>query len=130
VGLEVMKLISESDFAAEVPRKGKYFVSRLRSLQKKYPEIGDVDGLGLALRVEMCEKDGFTPNKKLADTMEEIGLSGKLSSGGKQRGLVLDIGGYYKNTFTMAPSLYITEKEIDLGVDLFEEALIKALKKV
>ena len=130
LGLEVMKIIEESDFATEIPKKGKYFVSRLKSLQKKYREIGDVDGLGLALRVEMCEKDGFTPNKKLADTMEEIGLSGALSAGGKKRGLVLDIGGYYKNTFTMAPSFYITHDEIDLGVDLFEEALIKALKKL
>ena len=44
-------------------------------------------------------------------------------------GLVLDVGGYYKNVFTLAPSFYITEKEIDLGVELFEEALSKALKK-
>ncbi len=129
VGLEVMKLIEESDFATEVPKKGKYFASRLKSLQKKYPQIGDVDNLGLALRIEMCQKDGYAPNKKLTDTIEEIGLSGKLSAGGKRRGLVLDVGGYYKNTFTLAPSLYITEKEIDLGVDLFEEALVKALKK-
>ncbi len=129
LGLEVMKLIGQSDFETEVPRKGKYFVSRLKSLQKKYREIGDVDNLGLALRVEMCEKDGFTPSKRLADAMEEIGLSGKLTCGGKTRGLVLDVGGYYKNVFTMAPSLYITEKEIDLGVDLFEEALKLALKK-
>jgi 4-aminobutyrate aminotransferase-like enzyme len=43
-------------------------------------------------------------------------------------GLVLDVGGYYKNVFTLAPSLYITEKEIDLGVELFEDALRKALK--
>jgi 4-aminobutyrate aminotransferase-like enzyme len=130
LGLEVMKIIEESDLAVEVPRKGKYFVSRLKSLQKKYREIGDVDGLGLALRVEMCEKDSFTPNKKLTDAIEEIGLGGKLTTGGKTRGLVLDVGGYYKNVFTLAPSLYITEKEIDLGVDLFEEALMKALKKI
>ncbi len=127
VGLEVMKLIEESDFAAEVPRKGKYFISRLKSLQKKYPEIGDVDGLGLALRIEMCQKDGYTPNKALTDAIVEIGLSGKLSAGGKRRGLVLDVGGYYKNVFTLAPSFYITEKEIDLGVELFEEALVKAI---
>ena len=57
----------------------------------------------------------------------DIGLSGKLSAGGKKRGLVLDVGGYYKNVFTLAPSFYITEKEMDLGVELFEEALVKAL---
>ncbi len=128
--LEVMKLIEESDFATSVPKKGKYFLSRLKDLRKKYKQIGDVDGLGLALRMEMCEKDGFTPSKKLADRIEEIGLEGKLSAGGKRRGLILDIGGYYKNVFTLAPSLYITEKEMDLGMDLFEEALKRALKEL
>lgn len=128
-GLEVMKLIEESDFSTSVPKKGQYFVCRLKKLQKKYPQIGDVDGLGLALRVEMCGKDGYTPNKELTDKIVNLGLSGTLTAGGKQRGLILDVGGYYKNVFTIAPSFYITEEEIDLGVDLFEEALNKALKK-
>lgn len=127
-GLEVMRLIEDSDFATSVPRKGQYFLSRLRKLQKKYPQIGDVDGLGLALRVEMCREDSYTPNKELTDAMIELGLSGKLSAGGTRRGLILDAGGYYKNVFTLAPSLYITEAEIDLGLDLFEEALSRALK--
>ncbi|TRZ95523.1 aminotransferase class III-fold pyridoxal phosphate-dependent enzyme [bacterium] len=130
VGLEVMKLIEESDFATEILHKGAYFVSRLRTLQKKYPQIGHVDGLGLALRIEICEKDGYTPNKELTNTIVEAGLSGKLNVDGKYRGLILDVGGYYKNVFTLAPSFYITEKEIDLGVELFEVALLKSLKKV
>ena len=88
-----------------------------------------MDGLGLALRIEMCQKDGFTPNRELTDTIMNIGLSGELTAGGKKRGLVLDIGGYYKNVFTLAPSLYMTEEEIDLSVMLFEEALQKALNK-
>ena len=129
VGLETMKLIEESDFATEVPKKGQYFISRIKKLQKKYPQIGDVNGLGLAIRIEMCEKDGYTPNKELTDAIVELGLSGKLTAGGKRRGLILDVGGYYKNVFTLAPSFYITEKEIDLGCDLFEEALTKAVKK-
>ncbi|MFA6350411.1 MAG: aminotransferase class III-fold pyridoxal phosphate-dependent enzyme [Candidatus Omnitrophota bacterium] len=127
VGLETIKLIEESDFAIEVPKKGEYFLSRLRDLKKRYPQIGDVDGLGLALRVEMCEKDGFTPSKELADAMVNIGLGGELNVDGKKRGLILDIGGYYKNVFTLAPSLYITNKEIDLSMELFEVALKKAI---
>lgn len=126
-GLEVMKLIEESDFEKIVPQKGKYFVSQLKALQKKYPQIGEVEGLGLAIRIEMCEKDGFTPNRELTDAIMNIGLSGKLTAGGKKRGLVLDVGGYYKNVFTLAPSVYITEKEIDLAVALFEEALQKGI---
>ncbi len=129
VGLEVMKLIEESNFSVEVPRKGRYLVSRFKNLQKKYPQIGDVDGLGLAIRVEICGRDGYSPDKELTDKIANLGLSGRLTSGGKRRGLILDVGGYYKNVFTIAPSFYITQKEMDLGCDLFEEALIKAIKK-
>ena len=80
--------------------------------------------------MEICEKDGYTPNKELTDKIVNLGLSGSLNVDGKQRGLILDVGGYYKNVFTLAPSLYITEKEIDLAVDLFEEALQKGIKTV
>ncbi len=127
-GLAVMDLIEDSNFDVDVPQKGAYFLKKLQALQKKYPFIGDVGGLGLALRIEMCQKDGFTPNRELTDTIMNIGLKGELHAGGKKRGLVLDIGGYYKNVFTLAPSLYITEEEIDLSLVLFEEALQKALK--
>jgi len=127
VGLAVMDLIEESNFQEDVPRKGAYFISKLKRLQKKYKQIGEVDGLGLALRMEMCQKDGRAPNRELTDAVMNIGLDGKLNVGGKTKGLILDVGGYYKNVFTLAPSLYITKDEIDLGVTLFEEALQKAL---
>jgi len=127
VGLETMKLIEESNFSVLVPQKGEYFLSRLRELQKRYPQIGDVDGIGLALRIEICEEDGFTPNKRLTDAITNIGLSGNLTTGGEKRGLVLDVGGYYKNVFTLAPSFTIQKDEIDLAVDLFEEALQKGI---
>ena len=127
-GLAVMEMIADEDFETTVPQKGAYFLKKLRALQSKYPCIGQVEGLGLALRIEMCRDDGHTPNRELTDAIMNIGLSGTLTAGGKKRGLILDIGGYYKNVFTLAPSLYITEKEIDLGVALFEEALVRALK--
>jgi 4-aminobutyrate aminotransferase-like enzyme len=122
-----MKLIEESNFSVLVPQKGEYFLSRLRELQKRYSQIGDVDGIGLALRIEICEEDGFTPNKRLTDAITNIGLSGNLTTGGEKRGLVLDVGGYYKNVFTLAPSFTIQKDEIDLAVDLFEEALQKGI---
>jgi 4-aminobutyrate aminotransferase-like enzyme len=127
VALETVQLMEEEDFEARVTQRGAYFLQRLKALQKKYPEMGDVDGLGLALRVEMCQKDGFTPNRALVDAMMNIGLSGTLTTGGKSKGLILDVGGYYKNVFTMAPSLYITEQEVDTAIDLFEEAMQRGI---
>jgi len=126
--LGVMNLIEKSNFDQTVPEKGKYFLDRLKLLKAKYPQIGDVDGLGLALRIEICQKDGKTPDRELTDKIMNIGLKGKLTAGGKEQGLLLSIGGYFKNVFTLAPSLYITHQEMDLAIDLFDEAFRVALK--
>src|SRR6185312_14944691 len=126
VGLETMKMLAETDYASMVMRKGAHFLEGLRDLQKRHPEIGDVDGLGLALRAEICEADGFTPNKKLLDRMCDIGLAGELDDKGSKIGLVLDVGGYYKNVITFAPSLHISAEEIDLGMRLLDQLLTKA----
>jgi len=128
VGLETMKMLAETDYSSMVMRKGAHFLDGLRDLQKRHPEIGDVDGLGLALRAEICEADGFTPNKKLLDRMVDIGLAGQLDDGGEKVGLVLDVGGYYKNVITLAPSLHISAEEIDRGLRLLDQVLTRAKK--
>jgi 4-aminobutyrate aminotransferase/(S)-3-amino-2-methylpropionate transaminase len=121
--LEVMRMVAESDYEESVNAKGAYFLSRLQELKERWRMIGDVDGLGLALRIEMCESDGYTPNRTLTNAIFDEGLKGDIEARGKRYGLVLDVGGYYKNVFTLAPSLEITEDEIDLGVELFESLL-------
>ena len=47
-------------------------------------------------------------------------MKGDIPARGRTYGLVLDVGGYYKNVFTLAPSLEITDDEIDLGIELLE----------
>ena len=126
VGLETMRMLAETDYEGMVSASGAHFLAGLRDLQKRHPEVGDVDGLGLALRAEICEADGFTPSKKLVDRMVDIGLAGDLDHNGKKIGLVLDIGGYYKNVITFAPSLHISSEEIDLGMSLLDQLLTRA----
>jgi 4-aminobutyrate aminotransferase-like enzyme len=118
-----MKMLEEGDYGAMVMEKGRYFLEGLRELQRRWPQIGDVDGLGLALRCEICESDGFTPNKALLDHMVEEGLKGDLEDGGRKLGLVLDVGGYHKNVITLAPSLEISYAQIDLSLRLLDALL-------
>jgi 4-aminobutyrate aminotransferase/(S)-3-amino-2-methylpropionate transaminase len=123
VGLEVVKMLSEDDMGDRINEKGAYFLQRLRDLQQRWPVIGNVDGLGLALRIEICKPDGRTPDPELTDCMFQEGLKGDLEVNGRRYGLVLDVGGYYKNAFTMAPSLEISFEEIDLSMELIEALL-------
>ena len=125
-GLEVMKIFSEIDYEKLVSEKGVYFLKLLKKLQLKHPEIGDVDGLGLAMRMEMCDADGFTPSRALADRMFQRGLEADLTVRGKSFGLILDIGGYYKNVVTLAPSFEITFEEMDLAHDLLDAVITES----
>jgi 4-aminobutyrate aminotransferase-like enzyme len=123
-----MKMLDEGDYETRVNELGSYFLSGLRELEKRYAIIGDVDGLGLALRVEICAGDGFTPDKAMLDRIVDEGIKGDLEINGKKYGLVLDVGGYYKNVITLAPSLHITRGEIDLGLRLLDELLRRVTK--
>ena len=130
LGLEVMRMTAEKDYEQQIMQSGAYFLDGLKDLQSRHPEIGDVDGLGLALRAEICQADGFTPNKELLDKMVDIGLSGTLEYQGQKCGLVLDVGGYYKNVITFAPSLEISRAEIDQAMVLLEQLLVRAKREL
>ena len=120
--LETLKMMEEEDYEKLVNEKGAYFLAGLRELQRRHPGvIGQVDGLGLALRIEVCKPDGLTPDRELVDRIFAEGVKGELTAGGKKYGLVLDVGGYYKNVFTLAPSFTITRAEMDLAIDLLDQ---------
>jgi 4-aminobutyrate aminotransferase-like enzyme len=121
VALEVMHMLAEGDYETQVAEKGAYFLDGLKDLQRRWPQLGDVDGLGLALRAEICEADGWTPNKALLDRMAAEGRKGDLEVDGKRLGLILNVGGYHKNVITIAPSLHISREEIDLALKLLDQ---------
>jgi 4-aminobutyrate aminotransferase-like enzyme len=118
-----MRMLAEGDYETQVAEKGAYFLAGLKELQSRWPQIGDVDGLGLALRAEICQADGWTPNKALLDQMAEEGMKADLEVDGQRYGLILDVGGYHKNVITLAPSLHISHAEIDLALKLLDQLL-------
>jgi 4-aminobutyrate aminotransferase / (S)-3-amino-2-methylpropionate transaminase / 5-aminovalerate transaminase len=118
--LATLEWIRHQNYEKTVVDKGAYFLTRLEELKSRHRTIGDVSGLGLALRIEVTQPDRYTPNKALVDKIFEAGLEGGIPTSKGPMGLVLDVGGYYKNVFTLAPSLEITREEIDLGVELLD----------
>ncbi|MFV0295591.1 MAG: aspartate aminotransferase family protein [Hyphomicrobiaceae bacterium] len=129
VALEVMKMLAESDYETTVREKGRHFLDGLEYLKKRHKMVGDVDGLGLALRMEICEPaDSFTPSKRLVDLMVDEAFKADLEARGKRYGLVLDIGGYYKNVVTLAPNLDISNDEIDLAIELLDQLMSRVEK--
>ncbi len=127
--LETMRILEEEDYETMVMEKGDYFLEGLKELKAQFPIIGDVDGLGLALRAEICQADGFTPDKATMDWIADEGMKGDLMVNGQRCGLILDVGGYHKNVITFAPSLNISYEEIDLALDLLTQLFYRASKR-
>jgi len=124
VALEAVRMMEEEDYEAVTMRKGAYFLEQIRALQRRYPRvIGDTDGMGMALRIEICQADGFAPDRDLAEKIFAEGMKGDLYARGQRMGLVLDVGGYYKNVFTLAPCFEMSESEIDLAVELLDQLI-------
>ncbi len=118
--LATLLWIEQQHYEKKVMESGAYFLRQIEILKTRHQTIGDVSGLGLALRIEVTKSDRFTPDRALADKIFEAGLAGGIPSSRGPMGLVLDIGGHYKNVFTLAPALDITTDEIDLGIELLD----------
>jgi 4-aminobutyrate aminotransferase-like enzyme len=128
-GLAVMELIKKEDFESKANNIGKYLTKQLNEIRERYPIVGYVDNIGAAIRVEITNQDGRTPNRKKCEEIFNLGLDPTIkASDGKEYGLILDQGGWYKSTFTIAPNLYSTDEELDLGLELFEKIVKKASK--
>src|ERR1700730_1879888 len=87
IGLEAVRMMEEHDYETITRRKGAYFLTQLKALWRRYPRvIGDVDGIGMALRIEICQADGYEPDRELTDKIFSEGIKGDLDARGKKMG--------------------------------------------
>ncbi|MGE5517368.1 MAG: aspartate aminotransferase family protein [Bacteroidota bacterium] len=129
VALETIRLMEDVDYETMAFEKGAFLLEGLRELKRRHRIVGDVDGLGMALRMEICAEDGFTPDKAMTDRMVDEAMKGDLEVNGKRYGVVLDIGGYYKNVVTLAPSLEISHDEMELAIMLLDQLLTRVTRR-
>jgi 4-aminobutyrate aminotransferase-like enzyme len=124
VALEALRVMEEEDYGRITRREGAYFLAQIKALQHRHPRvICDTVGLGLALRIEICQADGHEPDAELTSRIVAEGLKGDLDARGRKMGLVLDVGIYFKNVFTLSPCFDITEEEIDIAIELLEQLI-------
>ncbi len=109
-------------------RVSKHIEKRLRELMENHKCIGDVRGIGHFWGVEIVKnrqtKERF--NIK-ADKFVKPLMTNKIAAEALKRGLY--IHNWYDH-FTVAPPLIVTEKEVDKGVEIFDEVLKIADKEV
>lgn len=100
-----IKFIDREDFIKDVQRKGDYLIAKLRILKDDYEIIGDVRGKGLMIGMELVrDRISKVPAVEEAKQIQEICLD---------NGLLIGIGGIYKNIIRIQPPLVILQDEIE-----------------
>jgi 2,2-dialkylglycine decarboxylase (pyruvate) len=119
VGLKVIEVILRDRLTERANTLGKRLKDGLQTLQQRYDCVGDVRGRGLLLGLDLVkDRRNKTPDPDLAQrvarTCLELGMMTSVVRGGF-------------GIFRIAPPLTIEESEIDLGLEIFDKALAKAL---
>jgi 4-aminobutyrate aminotransferase len=113
--LKTIELL-ERELVANSAEVGAYMQEGLRRLMQKHDCIGDVRGLGLMIGVEFVTlKASHEPAPVLRDRVETECFN---------RGLIVLGAGY--NTIRFSPPLILTRENVDVALELFEEAITAA----
>ena len=95
--------------------RGNELRVRMERMQKSYPFIGDVRGMGLMQAFEMVVPDGGKE--------PDGARAGALVNAARKHGLLIGKGGLYGNAIRIAPHLNVTKEDLDAGCELIERAL-------
>ena len=97
--------------------QGEYMKKRLNELKEKYPQIGDVRGIGLMLAIDFV-KDQRTrePDAKLRDNVEMASYRNGL--------LLLSTG---VSAIRLIPALNVNKIQVEMGIETLEKAIKQSL---
>lgn len=113
--LKTIELL-ECELVANSAAVGDYLQAGLRKLMRKHDSIGDVRGFGMMLGVEFVEsKSTMTPAPELRDRVEVACFD---------RGLI--ILGCGANSIRWSPPLILTREQVDVALEIFDEAITAA----
>lgn len=116
--IEIMERDHLADRSVEI---GKKVTARYKEIQKKYPVVGDVRGLGGMIGIEFV-KDPETKKPDAALTADIIQTCAK-------NGLLVEGAGTYNNVIRFLAPLVITEEQLEAGLDIFEAAVKECSSK-
>ena len=113
--LATLDVIEDERLIERAQRLGAQALARLRDMQRRCPQVGDVRGIGLLLGVELVDPATRAPARELAEAVLyrclEQGLSFKVGQG---------------NVLVLSPPLVIGEQDLARALDIVEAAIVAA----
>ena len=118
--LAVLDVIAEEDLAARATFLGDQMRARMRAWQERWPQVGDVRGLGAMLAIELVSDPAAkTPAPELASAVTEAATG---------HGLLLIKSGIYSNCVRVLMPLTLSDAELDEALAVWEASLEAVLR--
>lgn len=117
--LAVLDIFEQEQVLEQGQRLGNRLRAHLEGLQQRYPQIGDVRGLGAMLAIEIV-RDPVT-KEPAADIVDRMVVAAR------EAGLLLLKAGLYGNVVRILVPLTIEDSLLDKGLAIFDAALAQAL---
>jgi 4-aminobutyrate aminotransferase/(S)-3-amino-2-methylpropionate transaminase len=117
--LAVLDIFEEEGLVARAAELGDRIRGRMESWQERFPQVGDVRGLGAMLAIELVgDRQTKEPAPDLASAVVEAAF---------QRGLLLLKAGIYANCIRVLVPLVITDSQTDEALAVWEDSLESVL---
>jgi 4-aminobutyrate aminotransferase len=126
-GVATIETIVKDRLLDNAAKVGKYALSSLKEMQKRYPMMGDVRGLGLMIGIEFI-KHVPSGSKTGQDRSPDREFLKKVLKRCYKKGLILIECGIDKNIIRFIPPLMTTMGEMKTALEIFEKAVHGVLK--
>jgi 4-aminobutyrate aminotransferase / (S)-3-amino-2-methylpropionate transaminase / 5-aminovalerate transaminase len=114
--LAVLDVIEEEGVLDRAVQLGDALRARMLAWQERFPQIGDVRGLGAMLAIELVEdRETKEPAAGLASAVVDAAFA---------RGLLLLKAGVHGNCIRVLSPLVLSDAELDEALSVWEEALV------
>ncbi len=119
--LATLQVIEEEGLLERAQEIGAIALNQLKDLQGKYPQIGDVRGLGAMIGIEFIHGPDKAPNKEVVESVV---------AHAREDGLILLPTGTYSNVIRLLPPINMTDAELNEGLEKLSNAIEHALEPV
>ena len=119
-GIEVLKMMDEEHLLGKAVHLGEIIGKRFEDMQKKYPVIGEVRGIGVMRAMEFVkDKETWEPDSDTASKVIQEAM---------KNGVLIAGAGIHGNVIRLLLPLVTTDEQLNEGLDVIERAIANVTK--
>jgi len=119
--LETINFIEDNDLCSRAEEIGRKIMTRLKALQERCLIIGDVRGVGAMIGIELVK------DLKTQEPAKE--LTGKVVQYCLEQGVMLISAGIFSNVTRLLIPLVVTDEQLDRGLTVLEQSILKTVSQ-